>query len=275
MAAEYWRGKKVLVTGGSAGFGFHLADAFLRAGAEVAISGRDPQRLADAAQRLSAASADVSGPVITLTGDASDQASVREQFGQLRESWDTLDALVNNIGVSDRGRVLDLSADKLQSLWSTNVLTALLMTQAALPLLRASRGHIVNIGSLAAKSAARFLGGYAMSKFPIAAFSQQLRYELADDGIHVLLVCPGPIDREDAGQRYNDLAEDLPEQARQPGGGVQLKRLDPQRLAQQVLLATQRRKAELVMPAKSRLLFAISQLNPAWGDWILKRKGAK
>ena len=60
---------------------------------------------------------------------------------------------------------------------------------------------MVNIGSLAAKSAARFLGAYPASKFPVAAYSQQLRYELNPQGVHVLLVCPGPIARPDAGRR--------------------------------------------------------------------------
>jgi short-subunit dehydrogenase len=122
---------------------------------------------------------------------------------------------------------------------------------------------------LAAKSASKYLGAYPASKFPVAAYSQQLRYELHPLGVHVLLVCPGPIAREDAGSRYDDQANNLPESARKPGGGVKLKGIPPERLVAKILRYCECRKPELVMPAKARLLFAISQLSPTWGDWIM------
>jgi len=125
---------------------------------------------------------------------------------------------------------------------------------------------------LASKSAARFLGGYPATKFAVAAYSQQLRLELAEDGVHVLLVCPGPIARPDAGARYDDVAHDLPAAARQPGGGVKVRGLDPDDLARRILHACQRRSPELVVPARARWLFAIQQLWPRLGDWILRRK---
>lgn len=269
MRTQYWRDKKVLVTGGSAGFGYDLADRFLNAGALVAIAGRGVERLEAAAASLREKHG---RDVLTLLADVSRESDVETSVARVEQEWGGLDALVNNVGRSDRGRLMGVSPEKLQDLWRTNVLSAFLCTQAALPLLRESRGHIVTIGSLASKTAAKYLGGYAMSKFPLTAFAQQLRYELADDGIHVLLVCPGPMKRDDGAERYNDLANDLPNIARQPGAGVKLKLLDPIRLADRVLDATERRLAELVLPGKSRLLFAISQLSPRWGDWILKRK---
>ena len=83
--------------------------------------------------------------------------------------------------------------------------------------------------------AAPYLGAYPVSKFAVAAYSHQLRLELGPRGLHVLLVCPGPIARADAGSRYADQATDLPPSARRAGGGVRIKGLDPDLLAARVL----------------------------------------
>jgi short-subunit dehydrogenase len=105
----------------------------------------------------------------------------------------------------------------------------------------------------------------------VAAFSQQLRLELSEQGLHVLLVCPGPIRRDDAGIRYEQATGDVPESARRPGGGVKLKGIDPHWLARRILLACERRSPELVVPASARLLFAIAQLWPRLGDWAVRK----
>jgi hypothetical protein len=86
-----------------------------------------------------------------------------------------------------------------------------------------------------------------------------------------MLVCPGPIAREDAGQRYAAAAPDIPATAQAPGGGARVKAIDPAELAAAILRACEARKPELIVPAKARLLFAISQLSARWGDWLLRR----
>ena len=130
-----------------------------------------------------------------------------------------------------------------------------------------THGSVVNIGSLASKVATPYLGAYPPSKFAVAAYSQQLRLE--NPGVHVLLVCPGPIRRDDAGSRYEEEARHLPPAARQPGGGARLNAVASDHLARRILRACQRRQPELVVPSRARLLFAISQLAPTWGDWLL------
>jgi short-subunit dehydrogenase len=95
--------------------------------------------------------------------------------------------------------------------------------------------------------------------------------ELQPRGVHVLLVCPGPLARPDAGNRYDDQAAALPESARRPGGGARLKGIPPEKLVTKMLRYCERRKPELVMPGKARLLFAISQIAPRLGDWIVNR----
>jgi short-subunit dehydrogenase len=174
-----------------------------------------------------------------------------------------------------RGKVLDTAPEQFQALFNLNVLGTIRCTQAAVPLFHRNtgvRGHIVNIGSLAAKSAARYVGAYPVSKFAVAAFSQQLRLELESDGIYTLLVCPGPVKRDNERLYPLEGLEDIPESARRPGAGVKVARIDPQWLAAKILYYAEKRKAELVVPGKARLLFALAQMFPRIGDWIVKRE---
>jgi uncharacterized protein len=130
----------------------------------------------------------------------------------------------------------------------------------------------VNIGSLASLVVAPHLGAYPATKFALAAYTRQLRLELEPRGLHVLLVCPGPLRRADAGNRYDHLAGDLPESARLPGGGARLRSIDPVRLGDQIVNACQRRIPELIVPGKVRWLAALSQLYPRAADWLIRAK---
>jgi uncharacterized protein len=264
---SYWTDKVALVTGGSQGLGLAIARELVAAGACVVISGRDQQRLAAAANSLGIADRKCGW----LPCDVTQQDQVTALIDQAVQRHGRLDVLVNCAGRSARGDVAGVTAEQFAELLDVNFLSAVRCTRAALPHLLASRGHVVHIGSLASKAASRYLGPYPASKFPLAAYAQQLRLELGDRGLHVLLVCPGPIHRNDAGARYNEQAANLPPTARNPGGGVKLSHIDPSWLARQILLACQRRQLELVVPKRARLLFAIAQLWPRLGDWIVKR----
>jgi NAD(P)-dependent dehydrogenase (short-subunit alcohol dehydrogenase family) len=265
----YWTDKVALVTGGSSGLGLAIALALNRAGARLAIAGRDTDRLQAAALQLTAGP-----PCLTIPADVTRQVDVERLIQQVVAQQGRLDVLVNCAGRSSRGAIAETTAEQFQELLDINFLSAVRCTQAALPHLLTSRGHVVQIGSLASKSASRHLGAYPASKFPLAAYAQQLRLELADQGLHVLLVCPGPIRRGDAGERYAKEAANLPPEARRPGGGVKLKGIDPDWLARRILRSCERRQAELIVPGRARLLFAIAQLWPRLGDWVLTRMTA-
>ena len=259
----YWTNKSIVITGGSSGLGVHLARAFTNANAQVTLVARNLATLQQVQTELGSNTR-------IVQADVTDDASVEQLFQQLQS--ESIDAWINTVGKSDRGKILDVSADDFRELIDLNFLSAVRCSRLAVPRLLETKGHLVNIGSLAAKSASSFLGAYPASKFPLAAYSQQLRLELGPAGLHVLLVCPGPIDRPDSGNRYDSASEGLPESARKPGGGVRVKRLSPEKLAQSILLACERRKPELIMPAKAKVLFAISQVFPRLGDWIVRKK---
>ena len=263
---SYWQDKTALVTGGSGGLGFCIARQLAQCGANVVIAGRNEENLKRAEAELR--SADFAADAIVA--DVTQDEDVAMLFEQLTEKYDGLDVLVNNVGRSTRSDVLDTTPDDFRKLMEINFYTVVRCTRAAMPLLVRSKGHVVNIGSLSAKTPSPFLSAYAASKFAVAAYSQQLRLEGPKE-VHSLLVCPGPISRDDAGGRYDEQAESLPDRARKPGGGARLKRVSPVDLAKRILRACERRQPELVVPAKARVLFIVSQVWPKLGDWMLRK----
>ncbi len=267
----YWQDKVCVVTGGSAGLGLALGRALASSGANVVLMARRKEPLEAAAQQLHRGGAEV----VAFAGDVAWQEDVDRLAAMVGERFGRLDLLCNCAGRSTRGTALDTSPEDFQQLLDVNFLAAVRTTRALAPLILKSRGHLVNVGSLACKVAARYMGAYPASKFALAAYTQQLRLELADQGVHVMLVCPGPIARDDAGSRYLAAVPGVPESAQAPGAGARLKAIDPDQLAGAVLRACERRKAELVVPAKAKLLFAISQLSASFGDWLLRRSTGK
>ena len=107
--------------------------------------------------------------------------------------FDRLDALVDNAGIAVAAPLEDLPPAELRRQLEVNVVGQLAVIQAVLPALRAARGRLVIVGSIAGRSALPFLGGYAITKFALEAMADSLRLELAPDGIEVALVEPGTI----------------------------------------------------------------------------------
>jgi len=264
VAQSYWQNKVVLVTGGSSGLGRIIAETFHRAGASLALVALEKPDVEKAA-------AEIGGNTLPIHADITRQEDVDRIFETVKNHFSGLDVLVNNAGRTMRGTVLNTTPEQFQALFDLNVLGTIRCTRAAAPMLLERKGHIVNIGSLAAKSAVKYVGAYPVSKFAVAAYSQQLRLELGPEGLHVLLVCPGPIRRDNERLYPLEGLENIPESARKPGAGVKVKRIDPNYLAQKILTYCEKRKPELVLPGKARILFALSQLLPSLGDWMVRK----
>lgn len=261
-----WKDRRVLVTGASAGLGLHIAREFLSRAASVAIVGRNEESLHSTAESLRANAA--GGAVLPLAGDVTNDADVATFVEELKSHWGGLDVLVNNVGVSARGRLLDVSPEAFTQSLEINLLSTVRMTRAFVPVMP-DHSHIVNIGSLAAKTAGPLLGPYVTAKHALAGYSHQLRLEHPE--LHVLLACPGPIARPDSGERYAEQTTDLPELATRPGGGVKIKGLDPQWLARQIVSACEKRRLELIVPFRAKVLIALSAVWPSLGDWIIRK----
>ena len=266
----YWKDKVVVVTGGSTGLGKAIAGVFAARGAQVVIAARRADVLAAAAEELRSQGRDVTVVAADITRDD----DVQRLFAKTIERFGKLDVLVNNAGRSMRSAISETTAEDFRELLDLNVVGLVRCTREALPHLLASRGHIVNIGSLAGKSASRWVGAYPASKFAVTAYSQQLRLELAEKGLHVLLVCPGPIERDEPRNELRDGEHGannagLPASAYKPGAGVRTKAISRERLAADIVRACETRQSELVRPRSARLFFALAQLSPRLGDWLV------
>ncbi|REK19009.1 MAG: SDR family NAD(P)-dependent oxidoreductase [Planctomycetota bacterium] len=268
---NYWQGKVALVTGGSSGLGQAIARELCRQGAKVVIAARTADKLEAVAKELGAEAAGHGGDVLAVPADIRQQADVDALVKNTIERFGRLDALFNNAGSSARGSAIDTTAEEFADLMDLNVTALVRCTRAAMPHLLASQGHLVNIGSLAGKTAARYMGAYSATKHAVSAYSQQLRLELDSQGLHVLLVSPGPIARSEPRTYSEEKVASLPESARKPGGGAKVNLLQPAALAARILRACEKRQPELVVPGKARLVFAISQLWPSLGDWIIRK----
>lgn len=264
---SYWKDKVVLVTGGSSGLGRVIAESFAAAKAKVVVAGLEPEAVDATARELTASGGEAMG----IAADITRQEDVDSLVSQTVDRFGRLDVLVNNAGRSMRGKLIDTTPEQFRDLMELNLIALVRCTRAAIPLLLPRRGHVVNIGSLAAKAASRWVGAYPATKHAVAALSQQLRLELGPEGLHVLLVCPGPIARQ-GGRLYPlEGMEDVPDRARQPGAGVRVRPIVPQALGRAILRACEKRRAEVVVPGYARILFAVAQLWPRLGDWLVLR----
>lgn len=176
----------VLVTGCRTGFGKLIAVSAARAGHVVYAGVRDPERCPE----LRAAAAGLQ--VIPIRLDVTDPAQREAAIAQVIAERGRLDALVNNAGVALGGFQEQVATDELEKLFAVNVLGPHALTRLALPHLRASRGILVNVSSMAGRQALPGLGAYAGSKFALEGMTEALRHEMRPFGVRVVLVEPGP-----------------------------------------------------------------------------------
>ena len=181
-------GKVVVVTGGGAGIGEAIARAFADNGCHVVVAGRrqEPiERVADA----------ISG--LAVRTDVSKEADVVGLIGACVAAHGRLDVLVNNAGVvGPTVGVADEDAAAWDETFAVNVRGVALCIKRAAPLLRKTRGAIVNISSIAGIKANPRRGAYAASKHAVLGLTEAAAFELGPDGVRVNAVCPGGVDTE-------------------------------------------------------------------------------
>lgn len=185
----------VLVTGASAGFGEAMAQKFASAGYHCIITGRREEKLNDLAALLSRKYA---VKVLPLVFDVQNHEEVTRALSELPTEWRGIDILVNNAGLS-----LGLESFESASLtdWETmidtNVKGLLYVTKAVLPYMIArSRGHIINMGSIAGKEVYRNGNVYCATKAAVDALSASMRIDLLPKGIKITAIHPGAAETE-------------------------------------------------------------------------------
>ncbi len=178
--------KNFLVTGGSSGLGEAMAKQLIAAGAKVAITGRDAQKLKQVADQIGA---------VAIHADVSNPKEVRETFQVFTEKLGTLDGLINNAGIGGhRAELTELDLEQMRGIFDVNVFGATQMAQAAAVIFKAqNHGEIVNIASTAASKGYPTGSAYVASKFALRGLTQCWQQELRRYNVRVMLINPSEV----------------------------------------------------------------------------------
>lgn len=183
------RGKTVLITGGSRGFGLELARQLCAYGVRLAICARDETELREARADLEGRGA---VEIFTATCDVTHKRDVHHFAEQARAALGPIEVLINNAGIITVGPFEAQSDGDFQQAFATHVSGPLAFIRAVLPDMKAlGGGRIVNVASVGGLQPVPHLAAYVASKHALVGLSETIRAELLPHGIYVTLVCPG------------------------------------------------------------------------------------
>lgn len=180
-------GKVAVITGSSRGIGKAIAIALAKEGAAIVLNGRNEERLAEAKQAILA----IHEHVISVCCDVSIISEGQLLIDETIKAFGRIDILVNNVGVSMRGKVAELNPEVFKSVFESNVYGTVNPTIPAIPHLRKTKGSIVFISSLAGIRGLPGLSAYCSSKMALRAIAESIRIEEKANDIHVGLIYVG------------------------------------------------------------------------------------
>ena len=209
MAQRIW-----FITGVSSGFGRSLAEAVAARG-DIAVG-----TLRQDAQ-LAPFDAISPGHTVGVKLDINNHAQVATVVGGVIAKYGRIDVLVNNAGYGIMGAIEEVSDAEARAQMETNFFGALAVTRAVLPQLRAQKsGHILQVSSIAGFTSTPGLGIYNASKFALEGFSEALAKEVADFGLRITIIEPGPFRTKWAGDSIKRAALPIPEYAPTPASAT-------------------------------------------------------
>ncbi len=174
-----------LVTGGSSGIGLAIADMLSAEGYALTLAARTVERLESAAGRLAATA---------VAADVSREEDCTRLMETHVATHGGLDVLVNSAGVGIAGTIAETTTKRFDLQHAVNVRAAFVLMREALPHLRASRGYVVNVASIAGTMPTPGLSAYGSSKAALISLTRSLNREEAGMGVRATALCPGFVD---------------------------------------------------------------------------------
>ena len=248
-------GRTVLVTGAARGIGLETARLMSARGASLVLTDLD-------AEALPAAEEAMSGPALTIAGDATDREALAETVARAAERFGGLDAVVANAGIAPPPRPLgSMDPSEFERVVETDLLGVYRTVHATLPMITERRGQVVLIASIYAFAPGMMVSPYAASKAGVEQLGRALRIELAPHGAGATVVYPGFIDTKMVREAFADpIASGL--QGALPG--FVTRKITPAALAERIVAGVERRAPRVVAPRWFSIWLALrGALNPA------------
>jgi NAD(P)-dependent dehydrogenase (short-subunit alcohol dehydrogenase family) len=177
--------RSALITGGSSGIGLAIARALREDAFTLTLAARTREKVEAAARELDA---------LGVAADVADEADCRRIVDEHRERYGRLDVLVNSAGVGIAGDIAELPAKHVDLQLDVNLRGLMLVTAAALPLLREARGLVVNLASIAGTMGTPFLPVYGAAKAAVIQFTDTLNHGEQENGVRATAISPGFVD---------------------------------------------------------------------------------
>jgi short-subunit dehydrogenase len=256
----YFSNKVVAITGGTDGIGKALVDLLLAGGAKVATCGRNHDKL------YQLQSENPSAPLHTIVADVSNENDCRHFIESTIKVFGGIDILVNNAGISMRALLKETTIDVIRKVMDINFFGTVYCTKYALQSLVERKGTIVGVSSIAGYRGLPGRSGYSASKFALQGWLESIRTELADDGVHVMWVCPG---FTSSNIRNAALNKNGDQQGETPMDETKL--MTPERCARYIIEAIEKRKRTLVLTLTGKRTVFMNKFFPALTDKLVKK----
>ena len=255
--------KVVVITGASKGIGAELARQLAAKGARLVLAARHAKEL----EAVAAQCRERGGSAVTVRADVGVERDCAAIMSGAALAYGGIDVLVNNAGATMWARFEDIEdLSVLERIMRVNYMGAVYCTRHALPYLRASRGVLVGISSLAGRTGVPTRTGYSASKHAMTGFFDSLRIELDGSGVAVTMIYPGFVA---TGIRENATGPDG-----KPIGVSPVKEgevMGVEECARRIVVAIERRSREVVMTARGKMGLWLKLIAPTLVDRIAKR----
>ena len=255
--------RNAIVTGASRGIGVHIARALADEGMNVVLTARSAEPL----EKLAAELESRGKRAVAIAADVGDLDSLDDFVKRAEEAIGPPDVLVNNAALESNDAFVDFSDDRMRQLITVDLISPMLLTRKILSgMIERDRGHVVNIASLAGKSATPYNVPYSAAKAGLIAFTHGVKAELADSAVSISVVSPGFV--SEAGM-FADKQRDLG--IKQP---ALLGMSSPDEVTRAVLRAIKKDVLDIIVnPGPMRLMGAMGQLFPKAPGWVANRMG--
>ncbi len=252
------KNKVIIITGASSGIGKACAEEFAKRGANLVLAARQYVTLCELTAKLEK---EHGIRAIAVQADVSKEEDCELLIKQALISFDKIDVLVNNAGLSMRALFNDLDLSVLRNLMDVNFWGTVYCTKFALPEILKSKGTIAGVSSIAGYRGLPGRTGYSASKFAMNGFMESLRTELLHTGVNVLLACPG---FTASNIRVTALSKDgvaHGETSMEEG-----KMMSAEAVAARIADGIEKRRRTLIMTGQGKLAVWMNKLFPAFTD---------